>query len=494
MAYKATVARACTNREAAMAEIHSQLIAMGWTYVDGACTNPVTVAYTAVNITDETFTAVGHTFVEGQPVMLATTGTAPTGLTKDTVIYYIKTVVGDTFKLAATYGGAAINITGQGTGDHTITEAYRVFSSNGESSDKVTQYIRIFLTNTTTSIICRAAYGWNSTTHAPIGESHSGIYGLVTTNQTAFYLWIYGDKDFVTITTKISTTYTKMLFGFGVPFVDNKTTFTAAATTGTNVSVEVADSSSFEAGSLYQIVGIAMEGRDQVTVSSITDSTHIVIANLPRNYGAGSVIGDYPCCFGNSRSSTSYTYNLFTTCCARVVGTDECSIYSMAAASAIVELSGTDPDERMNKYILQTLAYCSDTVGVNAITSTGFYIAGDKILNMAITGISVEDTFSVGKKSSGTSSGGNSTTEMNDTSKSWATNAFANKVVIITFGTGIGQIKKISSNTATAITLADGYVFDTVPDTTSQYVICEKGYRYVPSGQTSFNTAHREGV
>lgn len=494
MAYKTTIAKACANREMAMAEIFSQLVAMGWTYVDGACTNPVTVAYTAVNITDETFTAVGHTFVEGQPVMLTTTGTAPTGLTKDTVIYYIKTVVGDTFKLAATYGGTAINITGQGTGNHTITEAYRVFSSNGESSDKITQYIRIFWTNATTTIICRATYGWNSTTHAPIGEGHTAIYGLVTTNQTAFYLWIYGDKDFVTITTKISTTYTRMLFGFGVPFVNNKTTFTAAATAGTDVSVEVADSSSLEAGSLYQIVGIAMEGRDQVTVSSITDSTHIVIASLPRNYGTGSVIGDYPCCFGNSRSSASYAYNLFSTCSARVVGTDECGIYSMSTAYSIINLTGTDPDERMNKYTLQTLAYCDDTVGVNGITSTGFYIAGDKILNIAVTGLSVEDTFSVGKKSSGTSSGSNSTTEMNDTSKSWATNVFSNKVVIITFGTGIGQIKKIASNTATAITLADGYVFDVVPNTTSQYVICEKGYRYVPSGQTGFNQAHREGV
>lgn len=70
-------------------------------------------------------------------------------------------------------------------------------------------------------------------------------------------------------------------------------------------------------------------------------------------------------------------------------------------------------------------------------------------------------------KDTGTSSGSNTTSTFNDTSKTWTTNAYAGGAVQIASGTGSGQVRRISSNTATQIVLKQSWA--TVPDATSQY-------------------------
>jgi len=492
MAYKTTVALSCANRQVALDELWTQLVAMGWTLVDGSCT-PVTVAYTAVSVANDTFTAVGHTFVDGQPVRLTCTGTAPGGLTKDTTLYYVRNISGNDFKLSTTYNGAAVNITSQGTGNHTICEAYRVYSSNGESGVEITQYIRIFMYLTTTSIQGRATYAWDLTAHAPLGEASSSYPMILTTNETGFTFWIYGDKDTVWFAAKISTTFTRGYFGFGIPFLPLRTALTAGASTGDNAILTVTDTSEFEINSLYQIVGASAEGRDQVTVTSITDSTHMVVANLPRDYASGAYIGDVPCLFGHSRASTYWAY-FYYTCPARIAGLAEGSSYSSATINALFDATSIDPDDRTGKYTLIPLTFNKEAVNVNSAFGTGGRFS-ERVLQMHNTGVTSEDTFGVLTRDSGTSSGSNDATTLNDTTKSWGTNAFADKVLIITFGIGIGQLKKITSNTSTALTLAAGYTFSIVPNATSQYIICEKGYRYLDTaGVTGMAMVHQEGV
>lgn len=70
--------------------------------------------------------------------------------------------------------------------------------------------------------------------------------------------------------------------------------------------------------------------------------------------------------------------------------------------------------------------------------------------------------------------------------------------MVITFGLGQGMIKKIDSNTATSVSLSGGdWLFETTPDSTSQYIICEEAYRYIANG-TGYGTANymalREGI
>jgi hypothetical protein len=67
---------------------------------------------------------------------------------------------------------------------------------------------------------------------------------------------------------------------------------------------------------------------------------------------------------------------------------------------------------------------------------------------------------------SGTSSGSNSTTTLNDTSKSWTTNQHYGKRVVITSGTGSTEYGTVQSNTATALTI--GGSWSVTPDATSR--------------------------
>lgn len=69
---------------------------------------------------------------------------------------------------------------------------------------------------------------------------------------------------------------------------------------------------------------------------------------------------------------------------------------------------------------------------------------------------------------SGTATAGGATT-LTDSTQSWTVNEFAGLIVTITSGTGAGQERTISSNTATALTVSTAWT--TNPDNTSVYSI-----------------------
>lgn len=74
----------------------------------------------------------------------------------------------------------------------------------------------------------------------------------------------------------------------------------------------------------------------------------------------------------------------------------------------------------------------------------------------------------------GIATAGTTSTTLEDTNAvaaNWTTNRWANYRVFIVSGTGIGQERKILSNTATVLTLFTGTPWDTTPDATSGYVI-----------------------
>lgn len=87
--------------------------------LDGSAT--VQFAYSTTN----TLTmSVASGLAVGDPVVAATSGTLPTGMSTLTT-YYIKTISSvaesATVTLSTTYGGAALSITGAGSGTHTFT-------------------------------------------------------------------------------------------------------------------------------------------------------------------------------------------------------------------------------------------------------------------------------------------------------------------------------------------------------------------------------------
>jgi len=490
MAYKYVVNKACANRAAMVAEIHTQLVAMGWTYVDGIVDNPaLSIPYTDVHVVNNTFTKVGHTLVNGTPVQVTTTTTIPSGLAVNT-LYYVVEVSGDTFKLATTYGGTAINITAQGVGSHSVVEAFRIYSSNGEAADQITSY-QVISQLVTNGFAGKSCYKYDVATRTYSGLCSQAL--ALTTSETGCYLWIHGNKNIVHIGTKAVSTYYRSFFGFLKPFFSLTTALTSAATLSANpVTLAVTSSVGFEVGNSYQIIGVLAEGRETVTVTAIGTGT-ITIAALVASYGIGARIGLRPCLFGCGATTNFGSINP-----SNVTGTSSTATYGFSAINYALAITSCDPDYRTQKYILQPLLMESM---IDATSSSLYSVEGyidENLLISPSVGMVIEDTFAIGKLDSGTSSGTNNTTSvMNDTSKSWTIDAYIGKVIVITFGAGSGMIKKIISNTATALTIHADYLFETLPDNTSQYIICDEGYRYFAAGTGVGTTpvlALREGI
>lgn len=483
MAYKTTVSLYCATRAAALTELWAKLAAMGWTVHDYLNKADKSCAPADVNITTETITIAAHGFVNGEHVMywVSSGGTVIGGLTTLTC-YFIIGATTDTFQLSLTQGGAAINLTSQGIGTHYFGEGYRIYKSNAENADRITEYIKIHW-DTANYINYRAHYFWNATTHVGVGVSSA--VGQLTTSESGFYLWIYGNKDLVIVGTKVSTTY--YFAGFGhLPkrwWTSCLATTQNAETSGSSVVVEVNNTTNFRVNCYYQIVGAAGEGRDRLQVTAINPGVSVTIASLPRNYGAGALIGNCPSTFGNFSGNLS-AFN--HTCPYNVVGTGNASVY--LTRMFLLTLTWINPDNRQeNAYIIQpeVWGYSNEVVGY---TEDYFALA-------PTTGLVAEDIFGVSADGSeiddGTSTGSNDSTTLNDTGKSWPVNKWQSpvKVLLIKAGTGSGQIRKIASNTATQLTITEAWT--TIPDATSTYAIRDEGWRLM---DISYYHAMREAV
>ena len=92
-------------------------------YINTVVATPAAVTFTAA-VTD-ICTAVAHSYATGLRVAATTTGTLPAGLSATN--YWIIKIDADTFKLASSaanaLAGTAVDITGTGTGVHTLTPA-----------------------------------------------------------------------------------------------------------------------------------------------------------------------------------------------------------------------------------------------------------------------------------------------------------------------------------------------------------------------------------
>lgn len=90
---------------------------------------------TGVNAGTDVITSVEHPFLDTDMVLYIAGAGAIGGLT-DGTYYFIRDKATDTFKLAATSGGSAINLTSTGTGDQTFIQAVQVkVRADGASAD-----------------------------------------------------------------------------------------------------------------------------------------------------------------------------------------------------------------------------------------------------------------------------------------------------------------------------------------------------------------------
>lgn len=97
-------------------------------YVERTATKFDFVSFTVTIASPGVFTSVAHGLIAGDTVVLETDGALPTGLTADTVQYFVISagLTVDVFRLSLTLGGTVIDTSGSQSGNHTFVKTSKV--------------------------------------------------------------------------------------------------------------------------------------------------------------------------------------------------------------------------------------------------------------------------------------------------------------------------------------------------------------------------------
>lgn len=342
-----------------------------------------------------------------------------------------------------------------------------VYKSRGESGKNPYLYVDLEKASTTT-INCTVWLYWNATTHSGLCKAYCQNSTSFTFNTSDLTVnrFMGGDKDMVMLSGYGQYSANGYAYMFGhLPYmldtIVRKTTDDITA--GNNVSIPVDSSAGLGAGTYVQIVGVNYEGRDRLAISTVPDSTHIVVATLPRNYASGAYIGVSPMPGGATIMNASYWYPVaYYTDSGTTNGTTQLTPTALFATYGSVNAhSGM---RYLSPVLMYTTGYSVGVTGKNG-PLMGMGAVGDLYCLM--------DDLSVPPVSSVTSA---SASTLVDSSKSWTPDDLIGKYAVISNGTGSGQIRKISDNDATSLTIASDWV--TTPDGTSEYKIFDTAYRY----------------
>jgi hypothetical protein len=344
-----------------------------------------------------------------------------------------------------------------------ISSTKKVYKSNGESGDRIYEYIEI---ETNSGISFKAHGYWNNSTH--VGSCSAYNTNKVNTSYPN-HVSVFGDKNLVIVRNHGNSSYYGSIYFGHIPsrfYTTPLGTLSNNESSGTDVVVELDSVTGFKKSFTYMIFGAAGEGRDNVLINDVnTGSNTITIANLPRNYNSGSKIGITPSTFG---SSNSYNNNFFPTCHRNFAGgTGAMASGNTWSSLPFLYRDYFNPTINGGLYglcqlywtednVRDTIGYCDSNILYSPLTTDGS-IFGIKS-NLAVTG---------------TATGGSSTTLV-DGGKSWTVNAWQNKFVVISDGTGGGQTRQILSNDATTLTVNTWF---TNPSTDSIYYIVDEVYR-----------------
>lgn len=359
-----------------------------------------------------------------------------------------------------------------------VSATVKVYKTQGEGDQySIPGYIKIN-TYLTVDVEFTPYLYWNNTTHVGTTKAYH-----ITTYHTLKYganepLCIYGDKNFIIGWTGVNNSqsyYKTIAFGF-LPNIydDTVTTSTAPVSAGAGVTLNVNNTSGFVDDSYYMMIGTSSEGRDPVHVNSIDSSTTMTITNMPRAYASGATIGAQPFPFGMSYSNL---YNWISICSYfGSVGTADNLSSHTWSNTALFTISEVDPDIKTNRWFLQPLSfketsatsyykvgytgnniYYTPANGFHADIQNDMYTLGDDIENGSVTSATVSG--------------------VTDSSKSWVTDEWADKIVLITDGTGLGQSRVVASNTATTLNLNTNWYI--TPVSLDLFQIVDEVYRAV---------------
>ena len=353
-----------------------------------------------------------------------------------------------------------------------ISSTSQVYRSMGENGDYLPGYVHLQVVST--HIKVEAYTQWNLSTHTGVGGNYYHTYADIYYIADRF-MHIYGNKDFIIVWVSYggNATYKKYaIFGHIAPFDTTKTTLASSISAGSNVVATVSGTTNFSTERNYIIAGQNYEGRDVISINTISGST-MTIDSLPRDYAAGAVIGSNPLTMATFQSNLGYpvaTYSMSG-------GTTSCgSVQTTTYVSFIVATTDADPNSSWGCYILQDWMFEETEAAYKAPIG---YLSnpGIKVVPVNETTVNYDsDMYIIGNQQDASVSSATSNTIVDNT-KSWVTNEFAGKVVVIVNGTSLGQTRIIASNTSTTITLNTSWFV--IPVSGDLFKIVDEVYRAI---------------
>lgn len=376
--------------------------------------------------------------------------------------------------------------------DQFAGSSYKVYKSNGESGTKEYAYVKMTIVSNT---IQHDMYQyWSTTAHTGYNRTYPATAYVLTCSASPFTLWFYGNKDEVLLASYVSSTYDYLLFGHiaNVVAPTTKTTVTVDTindTTGQQITVS--DTSGFSAGDYVCMYGLKTDAswaeESDIVVKTIDSGTLMTVDGLGTLFDANNA---YVAKLGMTGFSTDCGSSGYIYYQQYFPGTSASNSSTAWSATGFLPNTIGDPDKVDRKWILSPVSFIHTGSSGNE-SYLGY--SSDNLCSVPFaTGQWVSnDTMTVDQSDSGTATSATGTTLV-DSGKSWTVDALIGDVVVITGGTGAGQIRKITDNDATSITVA---TWTTTPSTDSTYVICDKAFRLFARTTTAHLAfAVREGV
>lgn len=341
----------------------------------------------------------------------------------------------------------------------------KVYKTNGIAG--AYPYIYVELTKDTTGVHMELWLYWNATTHVGTAKAYSSTsYNYCNWGATRDMALI-GNANFVALH-QYTDTYGCLAGFLDEIFYSETTTTSGAITAGSSVDIPVADSSYIMEGQFVQIVGVDYEGREKLIVTNVPDPYTITVDNLLVDYAAGAFVGAVPCPAGITGYATNNRFQLL--CYILSTGTAVSVNSHYGNLSSPMSYSHYDPDQSVNFYGLATphVIYSANSL-IGVMNNDLIKYCSSAIENDVFAVVDPGNQPEQGAVSSSTS------TTLTDTTKTWAVNSLIGRHVVILDGTGVGQSRKILSNTSDTITVVEWL---SNPSITSIYRFCDKVYRY----------------
>jgi len=373
--------------------------------------------------------------------------------------------------------------------EEAVSATRHFLSTNGEDGTHTKLWIDLQVSG---SYIYFIPYSWIDTAS---NTGYGGAYPAASVNyyrvncSAAGYLKMFGSKDISYWEYGSSVTPTGLAAYcrfYGVIPYDKiipkpyATTANAEAA-GAGVTIEVDDTDGFQRNDYYQIFDPNSGMREKIQVTAISAGVSVT-ATLANAYGAGSIIAYLPCSGFCTESDTFYD-RLYPVAPIGVSGSGTASAangyWQVAALLGFgVYVGGTAAIPRNNLYQLVSMVFLGN-YGSEYPVSYSYppmgYNKTDFLLHSGLATADMIGTVDAGNVFfNGTATAG-AATSMTDGGGTFADDALIGKILVITGGTGAGQSRWITDNTATVITVGQAWV--TNPTSGSTYMIVDDVYR-----------------